>query len=40
MPLPTPDKGEQKDHFVSRCMGSEVTNKDFDLNIFTMLSMI
>jgi hypothetical protein len=29
MPLPTPNDREEKDSFISRCMGSEVTNKDF-----------
>jgi hypothetical protein len=29
MPLPTPGKDEEKDGFVSRCMGDEVMNKEF-----------
>jgi hypothetical protein len=29
MPLPTPSKGEKEQEFVSRCMGSDVMNKEF-----------
>jgi signal peptide peptidase SppA len=29
MPLPTPDTDEEKDRFISRCMGDETMNRDF-----------
>ena len=29
MPLPTPNKGEGSQAFVSRCMGSDVMQKEF-----------
>lgn len=29
MPLPTPEKGEKESHFVSRCVASDVVQKDF-----------
>ena len=29
MPIPSPNKGEQKDAFISRCMGNPVMNKEF-----------
>jgi hypothetical protein len=32
MPLPTPNKGESQDDFISRCAGSDVMNKEFPDN--------
>lgn len=29
MPLPNPHKKEERDEFVSRCMGDEAMNKEF-----------
>ena len=29
MPLPTPNDGESRDHFISRCMGNPTMNTDF-----------
>lgn len=29
MPLPKPNKGESKDKFISRCMGSSTMNSEF-----------
>jgi hypothetical protein len=29
MPLPTPGKDEEKNAFISRCMGSDVMNTEF-----------
>ena len=30
--MPTPDKGEKADDFISRCMANEVMNKDYPDN--------
>lgn len=32
MPLPTPNKDEKEQEFISRCMGDKTTNKDFPDN--------
>jgi len=32
MPLPTPEKNEEQDKFISRCMGNPTMNKDFKEN--------
>ena len=32
MPLPRPNKGENKKDFLSRCMGNDVMKKDFKEN--------
>ena len=32
MPLPTPNEGETEQDFISRCMGSETIQQDFDTN--------
>lgn len=29
MPLPTPNKKEKRSDFISRCMSSDIINKDF-----------
>jgi hypothetical protein len=29
MPIPSPNKNEKKNDFISRCMGSEVMKKEF-----------
>lgn len=30
MPLPTPNKDEDKDDFVDRCMADDAMNREFD----------
>ena len=32
MPLPAPQKNEEQDKFISRCMGNPTMNKDFKEN--------
>jgi hypothetical protein len=29
MPIPTPNDGEDKDKFISRCMSSDVMNREY-----------
>jgi hypothetical protein len=29
MPLPVPNEGEKQQEFISKCMGSDVMNKEF-----------